>query len=63
MITTEIDLATSFGKRHSKISPSLSQDESEDNRLQMALNEMIDIASFDHPGAWLPVHSVCPKCS
>ena len=56
MITTEIDLATSFGKRRSKISPSLLQDESEDNHLQMA--GMIDISSFDRPKAWLPVHSV-----
>ena len=61
MTTTETDLATSLGKRRSKISPSLSQDEKEDNHLQMALNGMIDIASFDHPEAWLPVHSVCPR--
>ena len=27
----------------------------------MALDGMIDNASFDHSGAWLPVHSVCPR--
>jgi hypothetical protein len=61
MITTETDLATSFGKRHSMFSPLLSQDVNEDYGWQMALNGKIDIASFDHRGAWLSMHSVCPR--
>ena len=61
MITKETVLTISSGKRHSTFFPSLSQYASEDDRWKKALNGMKDIASFDHLGACLSMHSAYPR--